>query len=82
MAQAELATLFKKFASNRNAPNRSSGIGLGLVLVHTVISRHDGIIICDSIEGSGSTFTITLPLHEDLIVPQPATVLVGTGIAL
>ena len=72
MGPAQLATLFRKFASNRDALNGSAGIGLGLALVQTVISRHDGVINCDSIEGQGTTFTIVLPLHEETF-PQQAT---------
>ncbi|NND92759.1 MAG: PAS domain-containing sensor histidine kinase [Granulosicoccus sp.] len=38
--------------------------GLGLALVKKQIERLNGTIALESIEGTGTTFTITLPLHE------------------
>ena len=65
MAPARVATLFRKFASADGALNGSEGVGLGLALVHTVVKRHDGAIVCDSIDGKGTVFTITLPLYDE-----------------
>src|SRR5205823_1530535 len=62
MTQPKLSTLFKKFASGRDGVNGAKGVGLGLALVHAVVSRHEGLIACESAEGHGTTFTITLPL--------------------
>ena len=41
---------------------RAKGIGLGLAVCKTVISRHEGEIEVRSEEGKGTTFTIKLPL--------------------
>ncbi len=43
---------------------KSEGIGLGMALVHQIVTEHGGQIDCDSISGKGSTFTIFLPLVE------------------
>jgi CHASE2 domain-containing sensor protein/signal transduction histidine kinase len=64
MTQPKLLTLFKKFSSGRDGVNGAKGVGLGLALVHAVVSRHDGLIGCESAEGDGTTFTITLPLDQ------------------
>jgi len=40
-------------------------VGLGLALVHTVVTRHNGIIACESADGEGTVFTITLPLESE-----------------
>jgi signal transduction histidine kinase len=41
------------------------GLGLGLTLVHQLISLHDGTVSAHSAgEGQGSTFTVSLPLRE------------------
>ncbi len=74
MTAAESAALFQKFASGRESPARSGGVGLGLALVHTVITRHDGMITCRSVQGEGAVFTITLPLHEETVAPSPGRV--------
>jgi signal transduction histidine kinase len=62
MAQAQLAELFRKFATSREDVSGSQGVGLGLALVHTVITRHHGVIRCESAQGEGTVFTVTLPI--------------------
>ena len=39
----------------------SSGSGLGLTIVHSIISKHGGAITVESEEGRGATFSILLP---------------------
>ncbi len=65
--QARLADLFRKFASSKDALSGSAGVGLGLALVRTVVTRLDGVVACRSVEGEGTAFTITLPLHQDVL---------------
>ena len=65
MAQSQVARLFRKFDSARGALNGSEGVGLGLALVHTVVTRHEGTIACESGDGRGTVFTITLPIYDE-----------------
>ncbi len=65
MTPAQIDNLFKKFASARTAVSGAAGVGLGLLLVDAVVTRHGGAITCHSVEGEGTTFAITLPLIDE-----------------
>ncbi len=69
MTRAQLTVLFRRFASGRDSEGGSPGVGLGLALVNAVITRHQGTIACDSTEGEGTVFAITLPRLETVESP-------------
>ncbi|PDW00146.1 sensor histidine kinase [Candidatus Viridilinea mediisalina] len=46
-----------------NAAHHISGLGVGLYVVHEMITLHGGEIRVESVLGQGSTFTVLLPLH-------------------
>lgn len=46
---------------------RSSGTGLGLAVVRSVITAHGGTIAVDNNSQGGAVFSITLPAHIDLV---------------
>lgn len=56
------AHLFERFRRFR-APGQphSQGAGLGMALVKTVVTRHEGEINVDSEQGQGTTVTVTVP---------------------
>ncbi len=64
MTENDLHKLFNPFFSKKK-----KGTGLGLVICKFLINRHSGKITVRSKEGSGSTFTIYLPL--DLKTTNP-----------
>jgi two-component system, OmpR family, sensor kinase len=57
---AEKARIFDRFARGRY-PRRSEGAGLGLAIVRTIATAHEGRVELDSTFGQGATFTIVIP---------------------
>lgn len=48
--------------SSARTPGSSGGSGLGLSIVKAIIERHGGTVSCQSSEGTGCCFTVTLPV--------------------
>lgn len=64
----DIAKLFSKFFRAANVIHlQTDGSGLGLFIVKSIIMRHGGQIWVDSIEGKGTTFTIVVPVIEELL---------------
>ena len=61
--EADKAQLFTSFHRAENAAN-IQGTGLGLSIVKNAVNLHGGQITFESQEGSGSTFTVQLPLTQ------------------
>jgi two-component system sensor histidine kinase/response regulator len=66
MSSEEQAMIFQRF---RKGGHKQAGSGLGLHLVHRIVSVHKGTIQVSSNVGQGSLFTIHLPLHVE--TPSP-----------
>ena len=62
--QGEIDRIFERFYRVDPARHRSTGgTGLGLSIVKHVAATHGGDVRVWSVEGQGSTFTLTLPQH-------------------
>lgn len=62
IAAAELPRVFERFHRVSNVRSRShEGTGIGLALVQELVRLHGGVIDVTSVEGRGTTFTVTLP---------------------
>jgi two-component system sensor histidine kinase SenX3 len=62
--QSEIDRIFERFYRVDPARHRSTGgTGLGLSIVKHVAATHGGEVRVRSIEGEGSTFTLTLPQY-------------------
>ncbi|MFQ4141598.1 PAS domain-containing protein [Chlorogloeopsis sp. ULAP02] len=59
---AELPRLFERFHRVEGARGRTQeGSGIGLALVQELVRLHGGQVQVESIEGEGTTFTVTIP---------------------
>jgi signal transduction histidine kinase len=57
----ELPRLFERFRRVKGARSRThEGTGIGLALVRELVSLHGGTVQIESVEGSGSTFTVRI----------------------
>jgi len=70
---AELPLVFGEFfrASNARAVEHE-GTGLGLAIVRRIVEAHGGSIAVESVLGSGTTFTVRLPLQAQEVRAQGA----------
>ncbi len=63
--EADQDKLFDKFFRTEDARHRAiSGSGLGLALVRQIVEAHGGTISVDSVPGTQTTFTISLPVAQ------------------
>jgi len=58
----ELGRIGNPFVQLSNNSGRHPGTGLGLALVRSLTEMHAGVFKIESIEGQGTTVTVTLPL--------------------
>ena len=65
IAESDIERIFERFYRVDSARSRDTGgTGLGLSIVKHVISNHGGDIQVWSVPGTGSTFTVLLPLTK------------------
>jgi PAS domain S-box-containing protein len=74
-----LPDVFEMFSQvDRNVERGTGGLGIGLALVRGLVETHGGAVSADSPgPGKGSTFTVTLPIHDgDALATTPMVDLV------
>lgn len=60
----EVEKLFQRTytVSKARTPGATAGSGLGLAIVKAIVERFGGSVKCESKEGTGSTFSVSLPI--------------------
>jgi signal transduction histidine kinase len=72
MSEEDTARIFTKFfRSGEVRRSAIPGVGLGMSIAREIVEGHGGDISCISVPGSGTTFTVTLP-----VTPADVSVLV------
>ena len=70
---AELPHIFDRFYRGSRANEaRGSGSGLGLAIVRSIVDIHGGTVEVESGAGSGSRFTVWLPIDPRSVAGTPA----------
>lgn len=63
ISHADLPHVFERFYRARTA-SKSEGLGLGLYISRLIIEAHGGRIWAESLEGTGSIFSFSLPIGD------------------
>jgi two-component system sensor histidine kinase ResE len=64
--EEDLPYIWERFYKADKARTRgSSGTGLGLAITRHIVLEHKGDIIVESVEGQGTTFTVSIPLVQE-----------------
>ena len=58
----QISNIFNRF--KRADPTSGEGYGLGLSIVSSIVSFHNGLIGVQSVKGQGSTFKVQFPLKN------------------
>ena len=66
----QMKQLFRRFHDGNYRQYRTIGTGLGLSLTQDLVYLHGGSIDCQSEQGKGTTFTVTLPINKEAFTPE------------
>ena len=70
MSKEKMKHLYTRFFDGDYRKQNMPGTGIGLSLTHDLVKLHHGNIQCESLEGEGTTFTVTLPIKKSAYAPD------------
>ena len=70
MSKEKMKHLYTRFFDGDYRKQNMPGTGIGLSLTHDLVKLHHGDIRCESQEGEGTIFTITLPIRKNAYAPD------------
>mgnify|MGYP003369350512 FL=1 len=70
MSKKKMKRLYTRFFDGDYRKQNMPGTGIGLSLTHDLVKLHHGDIRCESLEGEGTIFTITLPIRKKAYAPD------------
>ena len=70
MSKEKMKHLYTRFFDGDYRKQNMLGTGIGLSLTHDLVKLHHGDIRCESLEGEGTIFTITLPIRKNAYAPD------------
>lgn len=74
-----LAKIFERFYRvEKQLKDYQPGTGVGLHLVNEYVKLHEGFVKVESVVGEGTTFTVLIPIHEQLMTDAPPVQTINT----
>ena len=70
ISEGDIEHIFDPFYTTKHKSEEHEGTGLGLVIVHQIIQQHNGHVEVESEVGRGTTFVISLPVHDRSTISQ------------
>ena len=81
LSEEQRKHLFHRFYDGDYRKMQTTGTGLGLSLTRDLVYLHGGTIDCDSQQGVGTTFTVTLPISKDAFSPSQIDETIKIGVS-
>lgn len=73
MPENVVGNLFQKFYRSHRSRETVAGTGIGLYICKAIVESHGGTISVHSVDGQGSTFTVSIPIYSTIAEKLKAT---------
>ena len=66
ISEENMSKIFDPYFTTKDMGSQK-GVGLGLAICYSIIKKHNGYILVDSVPGKGTTFQIYLPVYKQQV---------------